>query len=74
MSKIKCKNCGKHFEKKSYQQKFCCPRCKQKYWDRVKPDRHKDPFYYEKYNEVHGRSNDWGICSINDDPYYHGNC
>lgn len=19
-------------------------------------------------------SNDWGICSINDDPYYHGNC
>lgn len=64
--KIKCKNCGKTFEKKTYQQKFCCPRCKQKYWDRVRPDRHKDPLYYEKYNEEHGRyyeEDDWDTYS-----------
>lgn len=86
MQKIKCKYCGKLFEKKSYQQKFCCPRCKQKYWDKVKPDRHKDPLYYDKYNEKHGRyffydydkyddyndNDDWGIYSFYDDPYYQG--
>ena len=32
MENTKCIHCGKEFEKKSYQQKFCCKTCKENYW------------------------------------------
>lgn len=33
---IKCPICGKSFEKKHYQQAFCCDRHKVKYWNLVR--------------------------------------
>lgn len=47
---MKCKHCNKEFEKKSYQQKFCCNNCKEAYWNKRKPNRHKDKDYYRSYN------------------------
>lgn len=46
-----CKHCGKEFAKKSYQQVFCCPECKNAYWNK-KGDRHRKG-YYRKYNKKH---------------------
>ena len=63
-----CKYCHKEFKKKSYQQVFCCPRCKQQYWDRKRPDRHSNPNYYREYNRDYDDEN-W-VDSFYDDPYY----
>lgn len=49
---IECAYCGTSFVKRQWQQAFCCPECKQKYWDR-KGDRHKDPCYYSEYDARH---------------------
>ena len=49
MENTRCIHCGKEFEKKSYQQKFCCKTCKEKYW---KKERHSNG-YYRKYNKEH---------------------
>lgn len=53
-SEIPCANCGNPYRKKSYQQVFCGPQCKERYWNE-KGDRHKDPNYYDKYNRKNGR-------------------
>lgn len=47
---MECKYCGEEFTPKSYQQKFCCIKHKDAYWNKKKPDRHKDKNYYRKYN------------------------
>lgn len=49
---ITCACCGKEFVKRQWQQAFCCPKCKQVFWDR-KGDRHKDPDYYTEYDRKH---------------------
>lgn len=49
---IECAYCGERFVKRQWQQAFCCPRCKQAYWDR-KGDRHKSPSYYAEYDNKH---------------------
>ena len=68
-----CVYCKKEFIKKSYQQRFCCPRCKQRYWDKVKPNRHKDPYYYDRYNAGRDYGNYKEECvSIFDDAEYQG--
>lgn len=33
---ISCPVCGKVFTKKTYQQKFCCTKCKNKYWNTIR--------------------------------------
>lgn len=48
---IVCPICGDKIVKKSYQQAFCCTRCKDAYWN-GKKDRHKNG-YYSKYNQEH---------------------
>ena len=48
---IVCPICGNHFTKKSYQQAFCCTKCKDAYWNNKK-DRHKKG-YYTQYNQKH---------------------
>ena len=50
---IKCACCGEEFVKRYYQQAFCCPKCKDDYWNR-KGDRHKGgKAYYREYNYLH---------------------
>lgn len=46
-----CKHCGKEFEKKSYQQVFCCNECKVTYHN--KKQRGKRNKYFRKYNKKH---------------------
>ena len=48
---ITCPVCGEQFEKKTYQQAFCCTKCKDSYWNNKK-DRHKKG-YYTEYNKKH---------------------
>ena len=48
---ITCPICGEQFEKKTYQQAFCCTKCKDAYWNNKK-DRHKKG-YYTEYNKKH---------------------
>ncbi len=48
---IICPICGKSFEKKQWQQAFCCNDCKNKYWN-AKRDRHRNG-YYEEYDLKH---------------------
>lgn len=48
---ITCPICGEQFEKKTYQQAFCCTKCKDVYWNNKK-DRHKKG-YYTEYNKKH---------------------
>ncbi len=48
-TEISCAVCGKTFIKKQYSQAFCCPHCKDTYWN-AKGDRHSDPDYYRRYN------------------------
>ena len=31
---IKCAHCGEEFVKRYYQQAFCCPQCKDDYWNK----------------------------------------
>ena len=45
---ITCPVCGEEFKKKSYQQAFCCTKCKDAYWNNKK-DRHRSG-YYTEYN------------------------
>ena len=49
---IVCPVCGSTFVKKSYQQAFCCGKCKDAYWNK-KGDRHKNPNYHSEYNRAH---------------------
>lgn len=51
----KCMYCNKPFSPHHPSQKFCSRRCKDRWWNKMKPDRHRDPDYYSKYNEAHGR-------------------
>lgn len=48
---ITCPVCGEEFKKKSYQQAFCCTKCKDAYWNNKK-DRHRSG-YYTEYNRKH---------------------
>lgn len=48
---VKCPVCGTEFEKKSYQQKFCSLKCKDKHHNK-KGDRHRKG-YYREYNKQH---------------------
>ena len=77
-----CKYCHKPFTVKHPSQRFCSRECKDRWWNRKKPDRHSDPDYYRKYNAANGRRlcdrfpslrNDEGYSSIldgNNDPVY----
>lgn len=47
-SEIVCPICGTTFIKRQWQQAFCCPACKDKYWN-SKGDRHALG-YYEEYD------------------------
>lgn len=38
-SMIKCPNCHKNFIKKTYNQKFCCTKCKDNYHNHNNPER-----------------------------------
>ena len=49
---IICPVCKTTFTKRQWQQSFCCPDCKNTYWN-AKGDRHKNPNYYSKYNMKH---------------------
>jgi ribosomal protein L37AE/L43A len=50
---VKCACCGKEFVKRYYQEAFCCPKCKDDYWN-AKGDRHKKgKSYYRQYNLEH---------------------
>lgn len=50
---VKCAHCGKEFVKCYYQEAFCCPKCKDDYWNK-KGDRHKGgKTYYKEYNYKH---------------------
>ena len=75
---MKCKNCHHEFAKRHPSQKFCSRKCKDDWWNRKKPDRHKDPDYYSKYNIAHGRYSpyynpydidDHGLDSFNEPVY-----
>lgn len=48
---IICPICGTEITKKSYQQAFCCGKCKDTYWN-IKKDRHSKG-YYRRYNQAH---------------------
>ena len=48
---IVCPICRNHFIKKTYQQAFCCTKCKDTYWNNKK-DRHRIG-YYSEYNQKH---------------------
>lgn len=50
---VKCAHCGKEFVKRYYQEVFCCPKCKDDYWNK-KGDRHKGgKSYHREYNYKH---------------------
>lgn len=49
---ISCANCRKTMVKVQWANVFCCPACKDAYWNK-KGDRHKDDEYYKKYNMKH---------------------
>lgn len=53
----KCKYCRCEFIQRHPSQKFCSRKCKDSWWNKRKPDRHKDPHYYSKYNRENGRHN-----------------
>lgn len=46
-SDIKCPGCGAIIVKTTYQKKFCGTVCKDKYWNKVKPN---PASHYRKYN------------------------
>jgi len=48
---ITCPICSEVFVKKTYQQAFCCGKCKDAYWNNKK-DRHRNG-YYTEYNQKH---------------------
>lgn len=48
-----CPMCGKEFIKNSYQQVFCGVGCKEKYWNKKRSNRHRDPDYHRRYNMAH---------------------
>lgn len=50
---ITCPVCGELFTKKQYSQAFCCPYCKDTFWNN-KGDRHS-PDYYEIYDKRNKR-------------------
>lgn len=50
-TEITCPVCGERFTKKQYSQAFCCPYCKDKFWN-DKGDRHSAG-YYENYDAKH---------------------
>lgn len=53
-----CPVCGEVFIKRSYQQAFCCTKCKDWYWNR-QGDRHSAD-YAERYaKKVHERFKEW---------------
>lgn len=58
---IKCPICGEVFTKKHYVQTFCCKECKDRYWNSLKSNRHKDKKYYRKYNMSHPERLDRGF-------------
>ena len=58
---IKCPICGEVFTKKHYAQAFCCKECKDRYWNSLKSNRHKDKKYYRKYNMSHPERLDRGF-------------
>lgn len=44
---IKCPSCPKRVKKKSYQQKFCCTKCKDFYWNSAPRRIERTRFYNE---------------------------
>ena len=58
---IKCPICGEVFTKKNYAHAFCCKECKDRYWNSLKSNRHKDKKYYRKYNMSHPERLDRGF-------------
>ena len=49
---IQCAHCGKVITKTQWAQAFCCPACKDSFWNK-KGDRHKNKRYYHDYNLSH---------------------
>jgi len=57
MSRVPCSNCGKIIVKKNPNQRFCCNKCKDQWWnsqpDRLQRSSHRkypeDEFTYEPY-------------------------
>lgn len=65
---IECPVCHRKFVKRQYSQAFCCTNCKDKFWNRHNPDRHK---YDIHYNDIDSSmDHDWyeafGVAEYND--------
>ena len=54
---IECPVCHKKFLKKQYSQAFCCLHCKDAFHNKHNGDRHRDPNYYDKYNNYRNAVN-----------------